>query len=219
MKVTDPEVSHIQHLNWAAAFCKLNVAEESKKPGRREAIALKLFEFISDSNKQKEGAANDGRTVLNVPGSVQRFLGLMTEYRLTEIQKALKGDLHELAVNDFFSVKLPTTTTSGDPLAARISWGAFNPASRVFRQIDFPADPQIQARIALGLHVEQSGLTIERIRRCPRCENVFVMERKPLENRENHYCGAPCARAAAMKAYNERQGNKAKPTKKSRRKK
>jgi hypothetical protein len=195
MKVTAPEAIHLQRVNWAIEFSETDLS--SLGASELDNLRLKLFEFISDSHLQKGGIANDGQRLDVSPLPLKEFLPLMTGHRLKQIRDDLKKALAQFADESFFSIK-PTTEKSG---AAWISWGSFTPGNRFFRFVNVPGDPATQTLVALGLHVEQSNLTAERIRRCPRCSTIFVRERKPKEGEPNQYCRRACAQAAANAAY------------------
>jgi hypothetical protein len=195
MNLSDPEAIHLRQISWAILFSETDLAALDESA--LDSIGLKLFEFIADSHLQKGGVANNGQRLDILPGPAKTFLPLMTRQRLGTIQRELKQALADFADNKFFSVK----PQKGSQLVAWINWGAFTPESRFFRGITIPTDPLTQTLVALGLHIEQSGLTAERIRRCPRCSRIFARERKPKEGQANQYCERACAQAAANETY------------------
>jgi predicted RNA-binding Zn ribbon-like protein len=77
--------------------------------------------------------------------------------------------------------------------------------------------PMEAAKLSFVLHFYGSGLTADRIRKCPleSCGNIFVLKSYAREDRE-HFCSIKCARNAATRRY--RKKGKKKQKSRSRRK-
>jgi len=61
-----------------------------------------------------------------------------------------------------------------------------------------------QIYILLGYHLQGSGISASMLRRCPKCQSIFLANRKPRIDREL-YCPAGCSGKAASNRYQVRR--------------
>lgn len=198
MKAADEETIHILQLQWAIRFSSVDLERVERGgltvDGGMEELKYRLYEFVRDSNLQ--GSDRQPHKVPVSTGTPQEFVGLITNEHLKQIKKGLQEAFLAFADNKFFSLKL-----EGGKRGPSIDWIAFNPLLRFIQTVKVESDdPVSKAVLALGLHVAYSGLTAERIRRCPVDATIFIRERKPQKGREQ-YCSLTCTRAAATQKY------------------
>lgn len=206
MKATDEEVIHIQKIRWAIEFCSTDLERLEKGHhltalGGLEEYKYQLYEFVRDSNLQ--GSDRDPHKVDNQPGPPGEFVATMTAEHMKQTQRELHKGLSALADDKSFSLTLGQDGSLRFR-KPRIGWINFNPLLPFMQTITIDTDPVSKAVLALGLHITYSGLTGERIRRCPECATIFIRERKPQKGREQ-YCSLTCTQAAATKKYRSKK--------------
>lgn len=185
------ELLHIQHLKWALGFSQMDLDERGEY---LEDVKTKIYEFIRDSNLQ----APEKHPPRLLHADVRSYVGELASEDIKGVRRAFDYSFRFLA--DQARIVHETSLTD----YVRFYLGALTPTSRFFQSITIPGDPVSQSAVALQIHFVRSGLTGERILKCPECGNIFIRERK-----RQKYCSPTCARAVANREYYERKTKEA----------
>lgn len=196
------EAAHAQHLRWQLQFLSKNLGFLDREA--KDVLRVEYFTFIRDCSL---GASDlEPVRIDNPPGPLNEFLEACTDDVLEQFRKESGPVLDKLVDNKLFIVQLGAGRFR-DPHIMTISQAGL---SRFQQSVQFESDIVAKGLLALTLHVVYSGLTGERLRRCPICGTIFIRnQRKPQAGREA-YCGPTCKRTAATRTYLERKSALAK---------
>lgn len=199
---TEHEAAHAQHLRWQIRFLPSNLRFIDREA--KDVLRVEYFTFIRDCSL---GASDlEPVRIDNPPGPLNEFLEACTDDVLEQFQKESGPVLDKLVDKKVFIVQLGAGRFR-DP---HIMTVAHTDLSRFQQSVQFESDLVAKGLLALTLHVVYSGLTAERLRRCPICGTIFIRnQRKPQAGREA-YCGPTCKRTAATRTYLERKSALAK---------
>jgi hypothetical protein len=189
--MTDAQKHHIRQLHKATEIIRDD--PDTLSPIDRQRLRLDLLEFQNIVGMGTHYPQTDGDVSQGVP---ERCVKEMVEGLRAALAKLAKGDypvdIDMEPKNVHIRVHLRDATTP--------FWVHVN--------LELGRDSAIYA---LFRHFEGSGLSPDRVRRCPResCGNIFVLGSHARADRMR-YCSVKCSRYAATLAYRERKVKKLK---------
>ena len=184
------EAQHIKWLEWAVSLCRRDIG--SLREGDWLNLKEDLWEFAT--------APDSIRSSFLLSVTKEDFVEQMTVPLAIRIQEVIKRDLRSACYR-----------ANGDAAAIPPIYAkevnfhcvSFSP-DHAFFMLVADENPITAARSALARHLVGSFFTQRNIRECPECKNVFIIKRKPREDRE-HHCSLRCARNAATARYRDKK--------------
>jgi hypothetical protein len=187
---------HAQHVKWALMFANAGAGAGAFGWESPEQFDHRFYELRRDAIHQ--GSDRDPYRIWIDPGTPEELLKSIGERR-EFFREEFRKIFHEIAKdNGKFELSLGK--------AAKLT---LRPVTDLYPfQITFETgiDPIIEA---LLVHIAYSRAEGCRIRRCAKCEAVFLREGRRPSLDEESFCSVSCARAAATKRYRDDQKKKA----------
>jgi hypothetical protein len=187
---------HTQHVKWTLKFAEGGAGAFGWESP--EQVDHRFYELRRDAIHQ--GNDYDVYRLAIQPGKPADLLQSIGERR--EVYRAEFKKIYSQLANDNGSFE--------------VHLGQIKPATMTLRavtdlhpfQITFETgvDPIIEA---LLVHIAYSRAEGCRIRRCAKCETIFLREGRRPSLDEESFCSVSCARAAATKRYRDDQKKKA----------
>jgi len=188
MKGSEIKAEHIKSLEWAVLFSRKDL--KSLREGDWLNLKEDLYDFIA--------APTPLQTSFLPPSTKEEFIRTVTPAKVSQIQERIKSDL--------FKYSYTPNDPSGEPIirakAVEFNFVSFGP-DIPFYQLIQELDATTSARLALGFHLVGARVTQSNIRNCPECRSVFLIKRKPRNDRTFH-CSLRCSRNAATRRYREK---------------
>ena len=188
--MTDREKIHVAQLKKAAEIASVEI--DALVPSGYMKLQADLYEFIHGAG------IGQAMPIENLTDSELKNWELVPSAHVREIVKYLKRTLGGIA-----------DTEGGFTVVAELSKAELD-VSATDKSSPFSAhwvaEPVQAAKIALLLHLVGSGLTADRVLRCPLpgCGNIFILASYARLDRM-HYCHPRCARNAATKLFRARK--------------
>jgi len=203
MKLSPFQGQHIKSIEWAIWLSQVNFSEFTEGDWLTSKEGLYDFIFWQEIPESFiKGKDWKGPELLSdLPLKKGEFLKTVTPEQLGEIRDDIRTFLTKKAHSDsgFYPVFGRNTN---------FAFGTHEP-SQSFVWIVLPHDRRVAAQFALGMHLVGSGITAEQIRRCPRCQNLFLSKRRSRKDRTS-YCSSRCAVNAATQNYRNRKAEELK---------
>jgi predicted RNA-binding Zn ribbon-like protein len=195
--MTDAQKQHVKQLQKAAELTWKNVDELS--PIDRERLRLDLYEFHMSSGVGMHYLQTEADTTREELSTAR-----MPERYVKDIVERIRNVFAQLAEDKEKDFPLLIKTKPKD-----IEFNVYlmDPSMKFSLHANMEPGGDAAA-YALLRHFEGSGLSLDRVKRCPRegCGNVFILGSHARTDR-NRYCSINCSRLAATKVY--RAKNKA----------
>lgn len=191
MNWAEHQREHIKQLKFAVSLSQRDLTQ--LRDGDWQNLREDLYDFVNPTVGQRL------QEVFLPPDIKERFIKMLTVSAIAAIQKQLAADFQRYAYKGDGSCQV-----SVRPSQFEIDFVAFGPDG-AFYQLTQVRDPVVSARLALGYHLIGAVISPNFIRSCPKCSQMFIMEKKPRADVANHFCSPKCARNAATTAYRERK--------------
>jgi len=186
MTSAENEVSNIEMLKKAVTFSQENLA--ALRAGDIMNLKDDLWEFTGRAYTLDERKED--------------FMKRLSVEQLGEIQKAFKTTFAELAGGKMTDGRMSVVWRADGPNAYFVAMT--DAKSKPFDYGIYSLNLVDAAMITLIGHLVRSRATPEQFRRCPECESLFFLGRKP-DNR-NFYCSQRCAvRVAVRNSRNNKE--------------
>ena len=185
--MTDAQKQHIKQLQKAAEISRANWDELSSI--ERQRLRLDLYEFHFSSGLGMHYLQTEGDVDAHVP---ERYVKDMLGRLRDTFAKLVDAKEFPLRIN-----------TKPKDIEFNVYLG--DPSMRFYLHANM--EPGGDAAVyALLRHFEGSGLSLDRVKFCPRedCRNIFVLGSHARTDRMR-YCSVKCSRLAATKAYRQRK--------------
>ena len=194
--MTEAERVHRKQLQKAAELTWQNLDELSAID--RERLRLDLYEFQLSAGVGMHYHQTEADTTHEELSTAR-----VPDRHVKEMLERLRNVFAMLAEAKQFPLRINTK-----PKDIEFNVYLGNPSMRFYLHANMEPGGDAAA-YALLRHFEGSGLSLDRVKLCPRedCRNVFVLGSHARTDRMR-YCSTRCSRLAAIKAYREREAKK-----------
>jgi len=186
--------AHVKQLQWGAKFIRQNLDE--LRAGEWLSLKEALYDFTLAA-KIFPSTKRSGLSVVVEKYEEERFIQEMSPGVVQDIQSGMIAWFRALAQPGYGGSDI-----GFDVNKVVFDFSCSSPRSPFV--LGFGVLDNIQAaRVAMGLHLVGSMLTIGQFLRCPECGTIFISNRQPRPDRRLH-CSIRCSRGAASRRYREK---------------
>ncbi len=195
MTPSELRAGHIKMLKWAIWLCQAKL--ESLRDGDWINLKQDLNDFVYSGSFHRDqvGKKNHGGWLDKIP----------SKETVADLQVRLRESFQEIVRADsgrsgtFGSIFGPGTPIQLPLKGVQYLVGWPDLPFRHAFQEDHPKD---RLHNALTNHFVWSGVTGSQVRTCPECNRIFLMDRKPRQDKK-FYCSLRCSRLAATHRFRE----------------
>jgi hypothetical protein len=195
--MTPSQNESVRKLEWAIGLAQVDL--QTFREGDWLNIGGELKQFIEGSGGITD--VDEATIFLYGMDTVQDLVG--------KVQKDLREHFEQLAhpteprVVGSKIVSLKSLSAISFLVNGRVQVEAF--AGQPYRLVTKQTRVADQASFALASYLVSAGINAGQIRKCPTCDRIFLLKRKPRTDVEFH-CSLRCARLAATRRYRKNKG-------------